>query len=87
MDPVSGGLRETIGHVEHLGVRSTVRTVRDLVAGDRAWMREQGYAPADLKRWTARSAVHHSSRKVFGALGSRAHAMPPAVQRRLHKIR
>jgi len=77
------GLRETIGHVEHLGVRSTVRTVRDLVAGDRAWMREQGYAPADLKRWTARSAVHHSSRKVFGALGSRAHAMPPAVQRRL----
>ncbi|MTD46230.1 glycosyltransferase [Conexibacter sp. W3-3-2] len=77
------GLRETIGHVEHLGVRSTTRTVRDLVAGDRAWMREQGYAPRDLARWTARSGLHHASRQVFAALGSRAHGMPPAVQRRL----
>lgn len=77
------GLRETIGHVEHLGLRSTTRTVRDLVAGDRAWMRAQGYPPRELARWTARSGLHHASRQVFAALGSRAHAMPPAVQKRL----
>jgi len=77
------GLRETIGHVEPLGVRSGYRTVRDLVAGDRIWMREHGYGEGDLRRWTARSALHHGSRKVFGALGSRAHGMPPAVQRKL----
>jgi len=77
------GLRETVGHVERLGARSTVRTVRDLVAADRAWMREQGYDDAAMKRWTGRALVHHSSRKVFGALGSRAHALPAPVQRRL----
>ena len=35
------GLRETSGHVERIGVRSTVRDVRGLVAADRRWMREQ----------------------------------------------
>ena len=39
------GLRETIGHVERIGVRSTIRDVRGLVAHDRRWMREQGMAP------------------------------------------
>ncbi len=75
------GLRETIGHVERLGVRSTPRTVRDLVAADRAWMAERGYAATDRRRWTARALVHHSSRLAFAALGSRAHALPAGVQR------
>ena len=36
------GLRETTGHVEHIGVRSTARTVRDQVARDRAFLEAQG---------------------------------------------
>src|SRR4051794_17153280 len=75
------GLRQTIGHVEGFGVRSAYRDVRSLVAHDRAWMRQQGYAPQELKRWTRRSLVHQGSRKVFSALGSRAHRLPLAVQR------
>ncbi len=71
------GLRSTIGHVEPFGVRSTVRDVRSLVAADRAW------ASGGDTRLLARSTVHHTGRKVFSALGSRAHKMPPAVQRRL----
>ncbi|HEU4974700.1 MAG TPA: glycosyltransferase [Baekduia sp.] len=77
------GLRQTIGHVEGFGVRSAVRDVRSLVAHDRAWMREHGYEGAQLARWTARSAVHQGSRKVFSALGSRADRLPAAVQRRI----
>jgi glycosyltransferase involved in cell wall biosynthesis/GT2 family glycosyltransferase len=75
------GLRETIGHVESIGVRSTVRTVRGLVADDRAWMRAQGYQPSQLRRWTARATVHHTGRLVSAALGSRAHRLPAPVQR------
>jgi len=74
------GLHEAFGHVEAFGARSTYRDVRALVAADRAWMREQGI---DGRRWAGRSVVHHAGRKVFSALGSRAHAMPAAVQRRL----
>jgi glycosyltransferase involved in cell wall biosynthesis/GT2 family glycosyltransferase len=77
------GLRETVGHVEPLALRNTLGDVRGLVAADRAWMREQGLSPEEQRRWTARSLVHHSSRKVFGALGSRAHALPAPVQRTL----
>jgi glycosyltransferase involved in cell wall biosynthesis len=75
------GLRQTIGHVERFGLRSGYRDVRSLVAHDRAWMRREGYAPADFRRWTARSVVHQGSRKVFSALGSRAHRLPAPVQR------
>ncbi len=63
------GLRETIGHVEPIGVRSTVRDVRGLVAGDRRWMREHGVGRPRRGRWTGRSVVHHTGRKVFSALG------------------
>jgi glycosyltransferase involved in cell wall biosynthesis len=75
------GLRQTIGHVEGFGARSSYRDVRSLVTHDRAWMREQGYSGADLRRWTARSIVHQGSRKVFSALGSRAHRLPAPVQK------
>ena len=77
------GLRETIDHVERIGVRSTVRDVRALVAGDRRWMRERDYDGAALSRWTGRSLVHHTGRKVFSALGSRAPSLPRGVQRSL----
>jgi glycosyltransferase involved in cell wall biosynthesis len=75
------GLRQTIGHVEGFGLRSAYRDVRSLVAHDRAWMRQEGYAPRDFQRWTRRSLVHQGSRKVFAALGSRAHRLPAPVQR------
>jgi glycosyltransferase involved in cell wall biosynthesis len=75
------GLRETIGHVEPIGLRSGVRDVRRLVAADRRWMRDQGWPASERLRWTGRSAAHHAGRKVFSALGSRAHRMPAPVQR------
>jgi glycosyltransferase involved in cell wall biosynthesis len=77
------GLRETIGHVEPLGVRATLHDVRALVAGDRRYMAERGVGARERARWTARSVVHHGGRKAFSALGSRAHALPGPVQRRL----
>ena len=42
------GLRETIGHVEPIGVRSTVRDVRRLVAADRRYMADAGGSPIAL---------------------------------------
>ena len=75
------GLRETAGHVERIGVRSTVRDVRGLVAADRRWMRERGWPARTRASWTARSALHHGGRKVFSALGSRAPSLPGPVQR------
>ena len=75
------GLRETSGHVERIGVRSTARDVRGLVAGDRRWMREQGWPRRQQATATGRSVVHHTGRKLSSALGSRAHRLPDAAQR------
>jgi glycosyltransferase involved in cell wall biosynthesis/GT2 family glycosyltransferase len=77
------GLRETIGHVESLSARALAGTVRRQVAGDRAWMRGQGWGAAERTRWTARSAAHHAGRGLFSALGSRARRLPGPVQRAL----
>jgi O-antigen biosynthesis protein len=77
------GLRSALGHVETFGVRSTVRDVRALVAADRVWMAEQGVTKAEVRCWTGRATVHHTGRKVFSAMGSRAHALPAPLQRRL----
>jgi glycosyltransferase involved in cell wall biosynthesis/SAM-dependent methyltransferase len=75
------GLRETTGHVERIGLRSTVRDVRGLIAADRRWMRERGWAPGRRAAWTGRAAVHHTGRKVFSALGSQAPRLPNRLQR------
>jgi glycosyltransferase involved in cell wall biosynthesis/GT2 family glycosyltransferase len=77
------GLRETLGHVEGFGVRSTGRLVAGQVGRDRAWLREQGAGGAELAAWSARSAAHHGGRAVFSALGSRADRLPPAARRAL----
>jgi glycosyltransferase involved in cell wall biosynthesis len=77
------GLRETIGHVERLGVRTTVRDVRAIVADDRRWMSERNFSRSETMRWTARSLVHHTGRKTFSALGSRGGELPAPVQRML----
>jgi glycosyltransferase involved in cell wall biosynthesis len=77
------GLHATSGHVERIGVRSTWRDVRGLVAADRRWMRQQQWPAARVARASGRSALHHTSRKLAAAAGSRADRLPPAVQRRL----
>ncbi|MBA2348725.1 MAG: glycosyltransferase [Solirubrobacterales bacterium] len=74
------GLRTTLGHIEPIGVRSTYRDVRSLVSADRAWLTANG---VDARGWTRRSLTHHTGRKVFSALGSRAERIPPVLQRRI----
>jgi GT2 family glycosyltransferase/glycosyltransferase involved in cell wall biosynthesis len=75
------GLRETVGHVEQFAVRDALGALRAQVAADRRWLRTRGAGPAEVSRWTARSAVHHGGRKVFSSLGSRAGYLPARVQR------
>jgi O-antigen biosynthesis protein len=77
------GLRDSIGHVEPIGVRSAVRDVKALVAADLGWMRERRYSHALRARWALRASTHHAGRKVFSALGSRADRLSPALRRRL----
>lgn len=77
------GLRQSVGHIEPLNPLRAAGDVRGLVASDRRWMREQGYDARTLRQWTTRSIFHHSSRKTFGALGSRATSLPAPVQRSL----
>lgn len=74
------GLRETAGHVEPVAPRESLGYVKVQVAGDRAWLASQGVGGLEAARWTARSVVHHSGRRVFSALGSRADRLPPAVR-------
>ena len=73
------GLRETAGHVEPLRPLDAARQV----ARDMRWLRERGVAPRQRVPWLARSAVHHSGRRVGSALGSRAERLPASLQRRL----
>ena len=62
------GLARTTGHVEPLALRG----VRSQVAADVRF--------AGSRRVAARSALHHGSRRVFSALGSRADRLPERVQ-------
>jgi O-antigen biosynthesis protein len=75
------GLRDTIGHVEGIGARSTARIVREQVLADRRWMAANDWNGRDM--WTVRSVAHHAGRRVFSALGSRAERLPALVQRSL----
>jgi glycosyltransferase involved in cell wall biosynthesis len=77
------GLHETTGHVEPFGVLSAARQVGGAIAGDRRWAANRGLTASEQARWAARSAVHHGGRRVFSALGSRAHRIPAPVRGRL----
>jgi glycosyltransferase involved in cell wall biosynthesis len=77
------GLRETVGHVEPIGLRSTIRGVREQVAADRRWMAAQALTPTEISRWTTRSLAHHGGRRLASAVGSRAEVLPGHVQRLL----
>jgi glycosyltransferase involved in cell wall biosynthesis len=74
------GLRHSTGHVEPFSPTGTLRHVVREVSEDRRWMAEQDLGPARRARWTARATVHHTGRRVFSALGSRAERLPPAVR-------
>jgi len=73
------GLREATGHVERFALRGALAQVR----ADRRWMGEQGFTPAQQARWTARSVVHHTGRRIAAPLGSRAERLPASARRRL----
>jgi O-antigen biosynthesis protein len=74
------GLRESVGHVEPFGLRSSFAEVRGALAADRRWMRERQMPLAEQATWTARAALHHGGRRVFSALGSRAEHVPAPLQ-------
>ena len=77
------GLRETIGHVEPFGVRSTLVHIRRSVADDRRWVRERGGSQSSRFGASFQSASHHAGRRIFSALGSRSDALPAPVRRAL----
>lgn len=77
------GLRETRGWVERFSLRASAGGIVRQVRRDSAWMREQGWSAPRRARWLPRSLVHHSARKLFAWLGSRAERLPPRVRRAL----
>jgi glycosyltransferase involved in cell wall biosynthesis len=77
------GLRESTGHVEPFGLRTTVARVRREVLADRRWLSARGAGRLESVRWSSRSLVHHGGRQVFSALGSRAERLPGPLERRL----
>ena len=77
------GLRESTGHVEPFGVRTTLGHVQRSVAGDSQWLNARGATLSERVRWIGPSVAHHGGRRVFSALGSRASRLPPAARRRL----
>jgi O-antigen biosynthesis protein len=74
------GLRSTVGHVEPFSLRSTTLTTASEVAGDRRWLAANDIHGLDAARWIGRSAAHHTGRRVFAALGSRADRLPRPVR-------
>jgi glycosyltransferase involved in cell wall biosynthesis/GT2 family glycosyltransferase len=75
------GLRESVGHVEPFGLRSSIVGVRASLNADRRWMQAQQIRPAEQAAWTARGVLHHGGRRLFSALGSRAERVPEPLQR------
>ena len=78
-------LREVYGHVEEVGPRHSLATIRRRVTGDRAFMRRQGLAGQALDRGTLHSLGYHSLRVAGAALGSRADRIPPGLRMRLSR--
>jgi O-antigen biosynthesis protein len=73
------GLHESTGHIESFKAIDSARYVIGAVATDRRWMAEHGVQGSARARWTARAAIHHGGRRVFSALGSRAHELPGSL--------
>jgi GT2 family glycosyltransferase/glycosyltransferase involved in cell wall biosynthesis len=77
------GLRETAGHVEPARPGRVLADVGGGVAADRRWMAEQGWPESRRAAWTARSLLHHGSRKAAAVAATRPGSLPAAVERRL----
>ena len=67
-------LREIYGHVEEVGVRHTLGTIRRNVARDRAFAAAHGRADPTLE-----SLAYHVMRAAGAALGTRADRLPAPV--------
>jgi rhamnosyltransferase len=68
-------LREVYGHVEKVGVRHTLGTIRRGVARDRAFAAARGEGEV-----VGQSLAFHALRAAGAALGTRADRLPPAVR-------
>jgi O-antigen biosynthesis protein len=77
------GLRQTAGHTERVAPLETVKYAARETVRDARWLRQQGAGSREVMGWTGRSLAHHGGRRVFSALGSRAHRLPAGLQRRL----
>ena len=76
----TAGCARRSGHVERVRRALDRRaTCARLVAADRRWMREQGWAARAARAGRRARRVHHGGRKVFSALGSRADRLPAPV--------
>jgi rhamnosyltransferase len=69
-------LREVYGHVQEVGPRHTLGTIRASVRRDRAYAAARGEGEVALE-----SVVFHSVRALGAVLGTRAHLLPPRVRR------
>lgn len=77
------GLAETIGHREEIHVVDAVRGSLGRALADARWVGAQGADRRTQAQVAARATRHHLSRRVAAVLGSRAAAMPDAIERRL----
>ena len=78
-------LRELHGHVEQIGVRYTLGTMRQQVARDRAFLRAEGVTGAALDRGTLESLRFYAIRAAAAALGTRAGALPAPLRAALSR--
>ncbi|WP_320670237.1 glycosyltransferase family 2 protein [Patulibacter defluvii] len=77
------GLRAATGHREPFRPKAALGGALRLTRADRAWMRAHGWPRGRRAWWTGRALLHHGSRRVFAALGSRAERLPAPVRRAL----
>jgi glycosyltransferase involved in cell wall biosynthesis len=78
-------LREVHGHVEEVGLRYTLGTLRRQVARDRAFLRAEGVSGAALDRGTLESLRFYAIRAAASALGTRADRLPPRARAALSR--
>ena len=78
-------LREVHGHVEEVGLRYTLGTLRRQVARDRAFLRAEGASGAALDRGTLESLRFYAIRAAASALGTRADRLPERARAALSR--
>jgi O-antigen biosynthesis protein len=74
-------LREVLDHVEPVGPKRTLWTIRGLVGADKRWLRRSGVRGRQLVPPLAVSLRHHSIRMAGAIIGTRADRLRPRVRR------